>query len=117
VHSWYCPVCGLDFRLRTELEAHVRDNHCAVGPDGPAGGVEQLPAGAVFDWQCLREFQAATDNPSVSLLVPTTPARAMTPPDREQLAEMARQARRRLAVERDGAAPHPGNERLEVPVT
>lgn len=91
--TWHCPVCGLDFAFHSELDWHIREAHLLKRTAGLAG---QLEREAVLSWALLRRLQLAEGRPSVSLLMPTTPAPAMTGVDAGNLEQLAARARKEL---------------------
>ena len=105
--TWHCPVCGLNFAFHSELDWHIREAHCMKRTAGLAG---QLEREAVLSWSSLRQLQAASAGPSVSLFLWTTPAAVMTGHDAANLHRLASQARERLAHELKG----PSLEHMET---
>ncbi|MDA8301260.1 MAG: hypothetical protein M0005_06875 [Actinomycetota bacterium] len=69
-----------------------------------AGLAGQLEREAVLSWSSLRQLQAVSVGPSVSLFLWTTPAAVMTAHDATNLHRLASQARERLAHELKGQA-------------
>jgi len=97
--TWHCPVCGLNFAFHSELDWHIREAHCMKRTAGLAG---QLERQAVLSWSLLRQLQAASVGPSVSLFLWTTPAAVMTAHDAANLRRLASQAREKLAHQLKG---------------
>jgi hypothetical protein len=99
--TWHCPVCGLDYAFHSELDWHIREAHGLKRTAGLAG---QLEREAVLNWALLRHLQSAGDEPSISLLLWTTPAAVMTPSDVARLRQLAARATSHLTSELKGDA-------------
>jgi hypothetical protein len=91
----------LDFAFHSELDWHIRETHLLKRTAGLAG---QLERKAVLDWAELRQLQSADGDPSVSLLLWTTPAPLMTAADAADLHRLAASAAERLAADLRGEA-------------
>jgi hypothetical protein len=98
---WRCPLCRLEFSFRTELDWHIRQSHCS---HGSAVHARAAHGAALLTWARLRQLQSVSDNPSVSLLLPTSPGKVMTSDDSRRLRQLAGRARHRLALEIGGDA-------------
>jgi hypothetical protein len=101
----HCPVCPLIFAHRSEVEWHLREEHRSRAAEDPELGAELACANPPLDWPRLRELRSWKGRPSVSLLVSTAPAAAMTVLDIARLRQLADRARRRLAAEPGREAP------------
>ncbi|MGH9058949.1 MAG: hypothetical protein ACRDZY_05445, partial [Acidimicrobiales bacterium] len=97
--AYHCPICPLIFQFRTEVGSHIRDEHRSRTDEDAALRVEVNTANGELDWTRLRALQASTTDPSVSLIMATTPAAAMTSLDVALLRRLANRARRRLDAE------------------
>jgi hypothetical protein len=101
VSVYYCPLCPLVFEHRSDVETHRREEHRAR-PDGAADLRDQITAATrTLDWDRLQQLRSARSRPSVTLMLSTVPALAMSVLDIARLRQLAERARRRLYSEPD----------------
>ena len=96
---YHCPLCPLIFNYRTEVEWHLREEHRSRSDEEADLRAELSSATEPLDWGRLRELRSSKGSPSVSLLISTAPAAAMTVLDIARLRQLADRARRRLPAE------------------
>lgn len=95
----HCPICPLIFQFRTEVEYHLRNDHRSRADEELDLRDELQAAQSDLTWLRLRALQSAVSEPSVSLLLDTMPAKAMTSLDAARLRRLAHKARQRLSLE------------------
>lgn len=95
---FHCPLCPLIFQYRNEAESHLRQEHRSRADEDTDLRAELAAAAAPLDWTLLRRLRSSTANPSVTLLLATVPAGAMTVLDIAVLRQLADRARRLLSA-------------------
>lgn len=99
--TYHCPLCPLIFEYRTEVEWHLREEHRSRLDEEADLRAEVAAAARPLDRERLQALRAGGSRPSISLLLATAPAEAMTVLDVARLRQLADRARRRLARERE----------------
>lgn len=98
----HCPLCPLIFQFRSEVEYHLRNDHRSRADEELELRDELRAAQDDLTWERLTALHFSASEPSVSLLLHTTPAPAMTSVDAARLRHLADKARRRLTHEKRG---------------
>lgn len=96
---YHCPLCPLIFQHRSETEWHVREEHRSRADEAADLRAELAAAARPLDWEHLNQLRSSKVGPSVTLLLATVPAAAMTVLDIARLRQLAERARRRLSAE------------------
>lgn len=99
--TYHCPLCPLIFEYRTEVEWHLREEHRSRLDEDADLRTELAAASRPLDRERLQALRAGAGRPSISLLLATAPAEAMTVLDVARLRQLADRARRGLARERE----------------
>ena len=114
---YHCFACPLIFQSRNEVEWHLRNDHRSAEDEKLAWKREIDAARRPLDWDRLLSLQSAISNPSVTLLMPTTPAKEMITLDVARLRYLATRASRRLRDEMWGQRLATLESRVERIVT
>ena len=96
---YHCPLCPLIFQYRTEAEWHLREEHRSRTTEAADLRAELAAATRPLTWERLAELRARKSSPSVTLMLSTAPAPAMSVLDIARLRQLAEKARRCLAGE------------------
>ena len=100
--AYHCVACPLIFQSRNEVEWHLRNDHRSASDELRQWDSETEAAAQPLTWVRLRSLQAAVSDPSISILLPTRPAPAMTGLDLACLSFLASRATRRLRRQASG---------------